>query len=540
MANSASDPKETQVPRSPYGYKGQTEHNSFTVDRAQMLAEYAPVFPLTSYFLGRSKKFQEGDKALNLTDRRRWLPVQQQAASLFKGAISKGPGDPDNKDQQIQQLFAPIEIDESYNVVIDIDAGQFANQEAVDDAIKGYMQKFSWQIEEVIHKKIQATSTMTVISSGDMNVSDLDKIQFKFNQNGLQGKKIVAFYAPNDYSSLIELLSKKEYDSSRTTSAIEQYKVPNLLANMESYQQGCGVLLPSFDVDTAAFVGNRITSYKTPTVIPDMNTANVSGYESKQHVDNNPWYQFPSTYRDPGDLESGYRDNRFARVAFTYAGPTKVQNSTGDTSKQLTIPAGSRFTVGSMAKAVNGFTKQTTMDDMQFTLTENLQPTSAGTMNAQGVITAASSTQWMTISPCPINETVVPAGKDLVGVGLSSAYQNYSGEPNEDEKYMAGCQFLNTKSITPSYFLTPDSVMVVSASQEMLGDAGWRLDTGYTESGFPVNIFTQGDMDAMDYRIKLLCNFGVSVMNPQECLCFLANQKTDLYSNAVISESESE
>lgn len=521
--------------RNPYGNVGQTLHDPWTVDYVQTLAEYAPVFPLTSYFMGKSKEFLQGDVALNWTDRQRWLPVQQQSASLNEGALSGAAASGTAaQDQEIQQLVAPIVIDKSYNTVIKIDAQQIANTQAYEGAIKSYMNRLSWQIEESIHKEIQAKATMTRTSSKEMDITDLEKIQYRFNQNGLYGKKMVAFYAPCDYSSLIEVLSRKEYDSSRTTDAIERYRVPNLLANMESFEQGSGVLLPKYNIDVTLFTDNpnNPSSLKDEAVIklyPDVISNDVSEYGSKRHAPNNTWIQFPSTYKNPGDINSGYRDNRSAKVAFTYKGALVRYGVNSATSDPLVIRAGTRFTIGSTAKSVDGFTKQASRNDMQFTISEDYTPTSN-----QATSSGVSNTQWINISPAPINGTVVPAGKDLVGVGLPSAYQTYTGQPSEEVKNEDGngVTFLNTKSQTPSYFLTPDSVMVVSAEQEMQGNAGWDISIGYTPSGFPVTIMKQEDADAMKYRIKLLCNFGVSMLNPQEGLVFLSQQDADSDSNA--------
>lgn len=542
MANPADSEYTIPKTRNPYGNVGQTLHDPWTVDYVQTLAEYAPVFPMTSCFMSKSKEFHQTDDALNWTDRQQWLPVQQQAAALNEGALSGvAASGTAAQDQEIQQLVAPIVINKSYNTVIKIDAQQIADTKAYERAIKAYMNRLSWQIEECIHKEIQSKATMTSTSTGKMSITDLEKIQYRFNQNGLYGKTMIAFYAPCDYSSLIDVLSRKEYDSSRTTNAIEGYRVPNLLANMESFEQGSGVMLNQFDIDTTLFTSqsNNSSLNTTPQLYPDLNVLNnpdISGYISKHHTNGNPWQQFPSTFRDPGDVNSGFRDNRFAKVSFTYKGAMLKYGSGGVLAgdKPLVVPAGSRFSVGSSAKAVDGFTKQPSGQDMQFTMTEDFQPDS-NQANANGV----SNVQWISVSPSPISDEVVPSGKGLVGVGLPSAYQNYAGSPDASASTSgSGVTFLNTKSQTPSYFLTPESVAVVSAEQEMQGSAGWEISVGYTPSGFPVTIMKQANADSMQYRIKLLCNFGVSMLNPQEGLVFLSEQKASSVSNSVSEESE--
>ena len=186
--------------------------------------------------------------------------------------------------------------DKSLSKVIEIDAQQAENRGVLERAMKAELRQFSWQMEEDVMIEIQSKATMTMTSTQQMTMNDLNTIQDRFEQAGLYGKELVAFYSRKDYSQLVKDFGAQTYDSSRTTGAIEQYKVPNFLANIESYQQAGGVELTRYDIDTVFVPEANIA--QLIRMSPDTNVAS-SNADYENWTDGDSWSQFPSTYNNP-------------------------------------------------------------------------------------------------------------------------------------------------------------------------------------------------------------------------------------------------
>ena len=92
--------------------------------------------------------------------------------------------------------------------------------------------------------------------------------------------------------------------------------------------------------------------------------------------------------------------------------------------------------------------------------------------------------------------------------------------------------FLNEKTAIPSYVLTPESVKIVAAPQHIDSGAGVEVSEGLMPNGVPVTFTKQYDMDGVKYRIKLMTNYGVSMIDPNEGLVFLPNQPSASQNNS--------
>lgn len=217
------------------------------------------------------------------------LEGQQSGDTLYipqEIMVDGGEGiETDNSDvEDVIQRVVPVSRNKAVHAVVDITTKQLRDEMFMAKTIAAMSRTLANRADRYSYTQMHNGASMTSTSNSAISISDITKIDNKFDLRGYSDYERKAFYSPNDYESLADAFAGKTYSDKRTTDAIERSMLQPIVGRFESYKADYNV----------GFAGAVTTSGITVT-------ANTS------HT--------PATYTD--GTETVYKDNRTGTIALT-------------------------------------------------------------------------------------------------------------------------------------------------------------------------------------------------------------------------------
>lgn len=224
--------------------------NSFAQDK--MMTMFEEVLPSTGNGCTLSKMIDTYNKT-ELEQQR--SGDTQYINQRYRFVTGSGIETSDSDAQDAIQRLVPVSLDNAINVVLKVKTKELRDDYNVQRMMKGAADALDNKIDLYTYDKMLKGAAMTSFSTGKMSQTDITNIDNKFDLRGYKGyDKRTAFYSMSDYAGLADTFAQKTYESSRTTSAIEQSRLASVVGRFDSYKADYNMKL-----DKSGAIGRTVT-----------------------------------------------------------------------------------------------------------------------------------------------------------------------------------------------------------------------------------------------------------------------------------------